>query len=148
MRGIISWGTSVPHWRLDRGTIAAVAGQGGGRGTRTVASFDQDAVTLATEAARSALAGGVIPDALLFGTVSTPVTDHTNASVIHAALGLPSAVAAMDLGASVRSVVGGLMLATRTTDTVAVNSSPSWLPAPSSLICADSLSATAVRSAI
>jgi 3-hydroxy-3-methylglutaryl CoA synthase/uncharacterized OB-fold protein len=120
MRGIISWGTSVPHWRLDRGTIAAVAGQGGGRGTRTVASFDQDAVTLATEAARSALAGGVIPDALLFGTVSTPVTDHTNASVIHAALGLPSAVAAMDLGASVRSVVGGLMLAIRTTDTVAV----------------------------
>lgn len=120
MRGIISWGTSMPHWRLDRSTIAPVAGGGGGRGTRTVASFDQDAVTLATEAARSALAGGLVPDMLLFGTVAPPVMDHTNASVVHAALGLPAGVAAMDLGASVRSVVGGFLMAASTTDTVAL----------------------------
>ncbi len=120
MRGIISWGTCVPHWRLDRTSIAAVAGQGGGRGTRSVASFDQDAVTLATEAARHALADAPTPDTLMFGTVSPPVADHTNASVIHAALGLPAEVAALDLGASVRSVIGGLGLAARTGGTVAL----------------------------
>lgn len=118
MRGITSWGVSLPHWRLDRGSIAAVAGSGGGRGTRTVASFDQDAVTLATEACRDALIeGGPVPRRLLFATTAPPVTDHTNAAVVHAASDLPPDVAATDLGASVRSAVGGLLLAIEGTGT-------------------------------
>ena len=55
MKGIISWGVYLPYRRLDRSTIAAVAGQGGGKGTRTVASFDEDPTTLAVEAGRLAL---------------------------------------------------------------------------------------------
>jgi hydroxymethylglutaryl-CoA synthase len=119
MRGITSWGTCLPHWRLDRTTIAAVAGSGGGRGTRTVAGFDQDAVCLAVEAARAALDVGssdaepAEPDTLLFATTAPPVVDHTNATVVHAACGLPATVAAIDLGSSVRSAVGGLVMALR-----------------------------------
>jgi 3-hydroxy-3-methylglutaryl CoA synthase len=55
MRGILSWGTYLPYRRLDRSTIAAVAGTGGGKGTRTAASYDEDATTMGVEAARVAL---------------------------------------------------------------------------------------------
>src|SRR5437764_525165 len=40
-RGIVSYGAYLPHRRLDRAEIAPVAGTGGGKGTRTVASFDE-----------------------------------------------------------------------------------------------------------
>jgi len=119
MRGITSWGTCLPHWRLDRTAIAPVAGGGGGRGTRAVAGFDQDAVCLAVEAARIALASGTStpqprqPDALLFATTAPPLADHTNATVVHAACGLAPDLTAVDLGSSVRSAVGGLVVALR-----------------------------------
>jgi hydroxymethylglutaryl-CoA synthase len=114
MRGIISWGTHLPHWRLDRTTIAAVAGQGGGRGTRTVAGFDQDTTTLGVEAAREALTDARrLPDQLLFATVAPAYADKTNATTVHAAVGLPASTAAWDLGGSVRSAVGGVVMAAR-----------------------------------
>ena len=46
MSGIVSAASYLPYRRLDRSTIAAVAGAGGGKGRRTVASFDEDAITL------------------------------------------------------------------------------------------------------
>ena len=58
MRGILGHGAYLPHRRLDRSTIAAVAGSGGGKGTRTVASFDEDTTTMGVEAARLAHALG------------------------------------------------------------------------------------------
>ena len=54
MRGILSHGVYLPHRRLDRSTIAAVAGTGGGKGSRTVAGFDEDSTTMAVEAGRPA----------------------------------------------------------------------------------------------
>ena len=111
MRGITSWGAYLPHWRLDRTTIASVAGQGGGRGTRTVAGFDQDTTTLAVEAARLATADAPTCDQVLFATVAPAYADKTNATTLHAALGLPDSTAAFDLGASSRSAMGALLLA-------------------------------------
>ncbi|NUP32413.1 MAG: hypothetical protein HOU01_11920, partial [Streptomycetaceae bacterium] len=55
VRGILGYGAYLPYRRLDRKGIAPVAGTGGGRGTRTVASFDEDTTTLGVEAARNAL---------------------------------------------------------------------------------------------
>ena len=52
MRGITGWGTHLPYARLDRSAIKAVAGTGGGTGTRTVASYDEDTTTMGAEAAR------------------------------------------------------------------------------------------------
>jgi 3-hydroxy-3-methylglutaryl CoA synthase/uncharacterized OB-fold protein len=112
MHGIISWGTYLPYRRLDRAQIAPFVGQGGGRGTRTVASFDEDPTTMGVEAARAALSGtDVRPAQLLFGTVAPAYADKTNATVVHAALRLDGSVPAFDLGCSVRSAVGGLLLA-------------------------------------
>src|SRR5438552_13643147 len=99
MRGIISHGAYLPHRRLDRSSIPAVAGGGGGKGTRTVASYDEDATTLGVEAARAALHGtpGVEPAVLWFATVEPPYLDKTNATAIHAALRLDRSVPAYDV---------------------------------------------------
>lgn len=118
MPGIVSWAAYLPHWRLDRAEISAIAGQGGGRGRRTVAGFDEDSVTLSVEAARRALAQcSTGPDLLLFATTNPTYFDKTNATIVHAALQLDAEVQAFDLGASVRSAVGGLAVGLRSAGT-------------------------------
>ncbi|MCU1453806.1 MAG: 3-hydroxy-3-methylglutaryl CoA synthase [Acidimicrobiales bacterium] len=109
MRGIISHASYLPHRRLDRGTIAAVAGLGGGKGTRTVASYDEDTTTLGVEAARLALAAtDCRPRAVWFSTVAPAYLDKTNATALHAALRLPGDVLAADFGGAIRSGVAAL----------------------------------------
>ena len=105
MRGILSWGSYLPHRRLDRTTIAAVAGTGGGKGHRTVASYDEDTTTMGVEAARAALRrgpDGLAPTALWFATVEPAYLDKTNATAVHAALRLPRSTPAYDALGSVR----------------------------------------------
>jgi 3-hydroxy-3-methylglutaryl CoA synthase/uncharacterized OB-fold protein len=108
-RGILSYGAYLPFRRLDRSEIAAVAGTGGGKGTRTVASYDEDTTTMGVAAARRALAAapdGAAPLSLWFATTSPAYLDKTNATAIHAALRLDTEVGAFDLNGAVRSVVG------------------------------------------
>jgi hydroxymethylglutaryl-CoA synthase len=113
VRGIVGLGAYLPAQRLDRTTIAAVAGGGGGKGTRRVASYDEDATTMAVEAGRLALQGapGVLPRAVYLSTTAPPYLDKTNATAVHAALRLPDDVVAADLGGAVRSGVAALRLA-------------------------------------
>lgn len=109
MRGILAWGTHVPHHRLDRSDIPPVAGLGGGKGTRAVASYDEDSTTMAVEAGRHALrATDVRPGALWFATTSPAYLDKTNATAIHAALRLDRQATAFDAIGSVRSAVAAL----------------------------------------
>ena len=91
--GIVAGGTYLPLHRLDRGRIAAALGTPGGGGTRTVAAADEDTTTLGVEAARNALAGlpaEAMPRQVLFATAEPAYLDKTNATTIHAALGLPT----------------------------------------------------------
>src|SRR5690349_1036565 len=113
MKGIIAAGGYLPYRRLDRTEIAKVAGSGGGKGTRTVASYDEDTTTMGVEAARLALRGApnVKPEMLLFSTVAPAYLDKTNATTVHAALRLDEEVPALDLNGSVRSAVGAIGLA-------------------------------------
>ncbi|MEX2256173.1 MAG: OB-fold domain-containing protein [Acidimicrobiia bacterium] len=115
MRGIISAAGYVPYWRLDRSQVAATFGSGGGKGTRSVASYDEDTTTMGVEAARLALksAGGAEPQAMSFATVAPAYLDKTNATAIHAALRLDSDVAAFDFGGAIRSSVGALLAGLR-----------------------------------
>jgi hydroxymethylglutaryl-CoA synthase len=103
--GIVSWGAYLPYWRLDRRSIGAAFGTSPGRGTRTVASYDEDTTTLGVEAARQALrpSGVPVPADLFFSTPDPAYLDKTNATTVHAALGLPSDSGAYDLCGSVRS---------------------------------------------
>ena len=50
MPGLIAYGTYVPHHRLQRSAIAAALGEGGGRGTRAVAGYDEDPTSMGVAA--------------------------------------------------------------------------------------------------
>lgn len=111
MRGIIGYGTYVPFFRLDRAAIGAALGAGGGKGTRTVAGYDEDTTSMGVEAARTLIAAS--PTAanagvLYFATSEPAYLDKTNATAIHAALGLDAGVFAADMMGSVRSGAGAL----------------------------------------
>jgi 3-hydroxy-3-methylglutaryl CoA synthase/uncharacterized OB-fold protein len=109
-RGIVAAAAYLPHRRLDRSTIAAVAGGGGGKGTRTVAGYDEDTTTMGVEAARLARRARpeVTPRTLWFSTVAPAYADKTNATALHAALQLGRDAGAFDANGSVRSAAGAL----------------------------------------
>ena len=109
MNGLVAYGTYLPYWRLERAAIAAALGTPPGHGTRAVASYDEDTTTMGVEAARVALAAapdGIEVGQLLFASSSPAYLDKTNATAIHAALGLDASVGAYDMGGSVRSAIG------------------------------------------
>jgi 3-hydroxy-3-methylglutaryl CoA synthase len=114
MAGLVGYGAYIPYFRLKRSEIAAVLGEGGGKGTRAVASYDEDATSMGVEAARNALRSvpeAARPQRVFFATASPPYLDKTNATVIHAALDLPASVLAVDMVGSVRSGVGAVLAA-------------------------------------
>lgn len=113
----MSYGAYLPYWRLQRGEITAALGAGGGKGTRTVASYDEDTTSMGVEAARIALRqapADAVPSDVLLATTAPAYADKTNASTIHAALALPSHVGAYDVVGAVRSNVATCTLAGRT----------------------------------
>ncbi|MFD0690694.1 OB-fold domain-containing protein [Actinomadura fibrosa] len=112
MHGILGWGVHLPRRRLDRTEIRPVAGAGGGRGTRTVASYDEDTTTMGVAAARDALAAAdARPRTLWFATAEPAYLDKSNATAVHAALRLDRAAGAYDAVGSVRSAMGALRAA-------------------------------------
>ena len=123
MRGIRSAAGYIPNGRLDRSAIAPFVGTGGGKGTRSVASYDEDTTTMGFEASRLALRaapGSARADMVWFSTVTPAYLDKTNATAIHAALRLDDDVVALDLGGAQRSAVGALRIALAGSDEVLV----------------------------
>lgn len=112
-RGIVGAAGYVPFRRLARTDIAPLFGSGGGKGTRAVASHDEDTTTMGVEAARLALrsAPGKVPDSLWLATATPAYLDKTNATTLHAALRLPASTPAFDFGGALRSGVGALQAA-------------------------------------
>jgi hydroxymethylglutaryl-CoA synthase len=113
IRGIVSIAGYVPYRRLQRSEVAEVFGSGGGKGSRSVASHDEDTTTMGVEAARLALraAPGSAPSAVWFATATPAYLDKTNATTVHAALRLPAHVPAFDFGGALRSGPGALRTA-------------------------------------
>jgi 3-hydroxy-3-methylglutaryl CoA synthase/uncharacterized OB-fold protein len=94
---LIAYATYVPRYRLAGGDV------GLRRGDRVVASYDEDSTTMAVAAAARALEGHPLPESVYFATSSPAYADKTNATAIHAALGLPYASFATDLCGTGRS---------------------------------------------
>jgi 3-hydroxy-3-methylglutaryl CoA synthase/uncharacterized OB-fold protein len=112
-RGIVGIAGYVPYRRIQRSDITKFFGTGGGKGTRSVASHDEDTTTMGVEAARRALRGApaAAPGAVWFATATPAYLDKTNAATIHAALRQPTEVAAFDFGGALRSGPGALRAA-------------------------------------
>lgn len=107
--GIVSYAAHLPIYRLPRADIAAALRTSAGKGDRVVASFDEDSTTLGVAAARAAIRDRTLcPTSVFFSTTTPAYFDKTNATAIHAALGLPETAFAVDLCGATRSGIGAL----------------------------------------
>jgi 3-hydroxy-3-methylglutaryl CoA synthase/uncharacterized OB-fold protein len=112
MSGITGYGAYLPYYRLERSRIGATLGGGAGKGTRAVAASDEDSTSMAVEAARLAMpdpAGRAAIRQFFLATANPPYLDKTNATAVHAALGLATEALAIDMAGAVRSGVGALL---------------------------------------
>ncbi len=103
MVGIVSYGSYVPYRRLKRAAIAQVLGIPAGKGERAVASFDEDSVSMAVEAAatRCARRPPARPSRrCFFATTTPPYAEKLNAALVGAAAQLPLEIRAADLTGS------------------------------------------------
>ncbi len=119
MIGLLSHGAFLPRYRLDRGAIFKAMGwfnpatYGVARGERTVASFDEDSITLAVAAGTDCLRGqprdGV--DALFLGSTTLPFAERQGATLVASALDLPPETRTADLGGCHRAGTTALLTA-------------------------------------
>ena len=91
MVGIVSYGAYIPIYRMSRDVLSQVWGGHRGSGEKAVANFDEDTITMAVEAARDSLTGmEQQADGLLFASTTPPYREKQCASIIAAALDIPS----------------------------------------------------------
>jgi 3-hydroxy-3-methylglutaryl CoA synthase len=117
--GILSFGAYIPRLRLQRKAIAAANSwfnpglRGLARGERAMANWDEDAVTMAVEAARDCLAGFDVASvsALYLASTTHPFDDRQNASIAAGALNLRPALRSLDAGGSLRAASSTLATA-------------------------------------
>ncbi len=105
--GLLRYGSYLPRYRLS-GTDIGLR-----KGDRVVASYDEDSTTLAVSAAGQVVGPDSRPEAVYLVTTTPAYADKTNASAVHAALGLPESVLAADLGGTARSAIAGLLACAR-----------------------------------
>jgi hydroxymethylglutaryl-CoA synthase len=118
--GIRAFGAYVPRMRLDRAEVAAAHAwvnpglRSLARGERSICGWDEDAVTMAVEAARGCLGGSDRPriGRVYFGSTTAPYADRLNVGVVAGALGLDERISAFDLGGSLRAGTSALLTTT------------------------------------
>ncbi|WP_439574660.1 hydroxymethylglutaryl-CoA synthase family protein [Phreatobacter sp.] len=119
--GILSFGAYIPRLRLQRKAIADAHGwfnaalKGQGKGERAIANWDEDAITMAVEAARDCLIGqdpGKV-EAVQLASTTFPFLDRLNSGVAAEALNLGQNLAASDVGQTQRAATSALMSALR-----------------------------------
>jgi hydroxymethylglutaryl-CoA synthase len=116
--GLLRYGAYVPYYRLQRSAIGSFLSGGGGKGTRSVASYDEDTTSMGVEAARltlSEVGSEVMPQRVLFSSAKPAYADKSNAAVIQAALLLDRSNLSLDMCGSVRSGVGAIVAAIEST---------------------------------
>lgn len=111
MNGIVGWNSYVPRARLDRAALASMFQVAGPRGVRSVAGPDEDALTMAVEAARPLVAPDHDVETCWFATSHAPMLDRGNAAVLSAAIGLTDEIGSYDTGGSIRSGIAALRAA-------------------------------------
>lgn len=115
--GITAYGSYIPRLRLSRQAVAQAnawyAPQFAGRkGTRSMANWDEDSITMAVAAARDCLGAG--DDRGHIGSVqlvssTLPFAERLNAGVVCEALTLGEGVEALDMGGSPSAALSAVM---------------------------------------
>jgi 3-hydroxy-3-methylglutaryl CoA synthase len=109
MIGITAYGAYIPRLRLQKKAVATTNAwlapglMGKAKGERSLGNWDEDAITMAVEAARDALG----PDddrshvrAVFLASTTLPFADRLNAGIVQAALTLEPEIAAADITGS------------------------------------------------
>jgi hydroxymethylglutaryl-CoA synthase len=116
---ILRCGAHVPRLRLPHAVIAqamswanAPGRSGARRGARAICNWDEDALTLGVQAARSCLNGAhELPEAVTLCSTTAPFADRDDAVLLSTALGLPESVDTLNIAASLRAGTRGLITA-------------------------------------
>lgn len=134
-RYIQSIGGYLPVLRLQRKVAVGAlrwSGLGGPRdGYRAVAGWDEDAFTMAVEAARTTV-GDSAPASLTFASTSAYFTERAQSSLMVDALALPRTTRTLDIAGSRRSAVTALMQALEGTGSAIIAAGEKRLTKPGS----------------
>ncbi len=117
--GILSYGAYLPRRRLQRQSVFAANRwfapglRSLAKGERSVANWDEDAITMAVEASRACLGDldRANIDAVTLASVTLPFVDRLNAGVVKEALNLRDDVTAGDAGGGMRAGTTALRIA-------------------------------------
>ena len=104
MAGITSYGAYIPAYRLDRAIAARAWGGPPMMGEKAVGCWDEDSVTMATEAALDCL-GGTAPEAIdgvFLASTTLPYKEKQMSSLIATVLDLPKTARVADFANSLR----------------------------------------------
>lgn len=112
--GITGFGAYIPRLRLPRSEIIAahrwMAPNAKARGAKAFCSWDEDALTMAVEAARTALSNcRHTIDSISLASTTMPNADLQHSAVIATVLDLPSGIRSTDLGFSQRAGTSALI---------------------------------------
>jgi len=108
--GIKSCGAYIPLWRLSRDTVSAAWGSRSLGGERSVANWDEDSLTMATEAAYNCINGldRQCIGSVYFASTTAPYKEKQCAAVIASALDLSNEVFSVDFSSSLRAGTNAL----------------------------------------
>ena len=123
MIGITSYGAYIPRLRLQRKAVAQANAWfapnmlGAAKGERSMANWDEDAVTMSVEAARDCVPAHdpikdrAFVDGLYFASTTMPFSDRQNAGIIAGALSLGEGITSLDVSSSQRAGTSALLAA-------------------------------------
>jgi hydroxymethylglutaryl-CoA synthase len=120
--GLLATSRHLPRLRLERSEMfaqhrwMAPGLRSLARGRRCIASWDEDVVTMAFEAARPLLSDGGDRSGvagLTLASTTFPFAERSNAGIVAAALGLDPAAAVRDVASSTRAGLGELVATLR-----------------------------------
>jgi 3-hydroxy-3-methylglutaryl CoA synthase len=120
MLGIVAYGAYIPRLRLSRNAVVqanawyAPQFAAKAKGTRALANWDEDSITMSVAAARDCLG----PDAdrahirgLYLASCTVPFAERSNAGIISEALLLDDSIDAVDITGSPRSALSAITMA-------------------------------------
>ncbi len=115
--GITAIGSYVPRARLPGSLVADAHGwfepalKASANVRRSFCGWDEDAVSMAVEAARGAVDGSHTIATVELASTTLPFADRSNAGILSEALGLPTHATLADSGGSLRAATSALLRA-------------------------------------
>ncbi len=128
MAGILSYSVHVPRYRLSAETVAGAWGRTGRGGTKAVANFDEDSLTMAHAAATPIATGS--EGEFVFASTTSPFAEKSSAAFIAQALNLPGSCRTRDAAGSLRCASRELVAALKTNESVLLTAADLRLAPP------------------